>query len=125
MLLNLVLNAGDAMHGEGEVEIGWATAASREGERWCRLVVSDRGPGFDAAVRGKATQPFVSTKAAGQGTGLGLAICERIAAELGGRLAIGDRTGGGAEVALWLPLDGHRSALSGTSVASGKYSRIL
>ena len=120
VLLNLILNAGDAMGGAGEVEVGWSLETPRDGEPWCRLVVSDRGEGWADAVRGRATQPFVSTKGAGQGTGLGLAICDRIAAELGGRLVLSDRPGGGAEVALWLPLSDQASPLSVGSAVSGK-----
>jgi signal transduction histidine kinase len=62
----------------------------------------------------------VTTKAAGAGTGLGLSICERIAAELGGRLTLGDRAGGGAEAAIWLPMEVQPSPVSGSSPASGK-----
>ena len=125
VLLNLVLNASDAMEGHGEVTIRWEQVGSREGEGWCRLTVADAGPGWAESMRGRATQPFVTTKAAGQGTGLGLAICERIAAELGGRLSLGDRDGGGAEVSLWLPLSVQSPALSSESPVSWKYSRIL
>lgn len=120
VLLNLVLNAGDAVEGSGEVELCWEAVEPREGERWCRVSVLDRGPGWAEGVRERATQPFVTTKPAGQGTGLGLSICERIAAELGGRLSLSDRAGGGAEVALWLPMGRHGSGVSSASVTSGK-----
>jgi signal transduction histidine kinase len=120
VLLNLVLNASDAMKGEGEVEVAWQESRSATGERWCSIAVSDRGPGWAEEVRGRATHPFVTTKAAGAGTGLGLSICERIAAELGGRLTLGDRAGGGAEAAIWLPMEGQPSPVSGSSPASGK-----
>ena len=120
VLLNLVLNASDAMQGEGEVEVAWEESLNSAGERWCQIAVSDRGPGWADEVRGRATHPFVTTKAAGAGTGLGLSICERIAAELGGRLTLSDRAGGGAVSAIWLPMQGHASPVSGSSVASGK-----
>jgi two-component system NtrC family sensor kinase len=120
VLLNLVLNASDAMRGEGEVEVAWEESLNPAGERWCQIAVLDRGPGWAEEVRGRATHPFVTTKAAGAGTGLGLSICERIAAELGGRLTLSDRAGGGAVSAIWLPMQGHASPVSGSSVASGK-----
>jgi signal transduction histidine kinase len=120
VLLNLVLNASDAMKGEGEVEVAWQESQRGAGERWCSIAVSDRGPGWAAEVRGRATHPFVTTKAAGEGTGLGLSICERIAAELGGRLTLSDRLGGGAEAAIWLPMQVQSSPELGASVASGK-----
>lgn len=120
VLLNLVLNASDAMQAEGEVEVAWRESWSATGERGCSIAVSDRGPGWAEEVRGRATHPFVTTKAAGAGTGLGLSICERIAAELGGRLTLGDRAGGGAEAAIWLPMEGQASPVSGSSAASGK-----
>lgn len=106
VLLNLVLNASDAQGGQGEVTVTWRSACDAHGSHWVCLSVLDSGPGFSPALLARATQPFVTTKPAGEGTGLGLAICERIALELGGRLTLTNRAEGGAEVAIWLPAEG-------------------
>lgn len=122
VLLNLVLNASDAQAGQGEVEVEWRSERDAQGSAWVRLAVADRGPGFGPDLLQRATRPFVTTKPAGEGTGLGLAICERISLELGGRLTLTDREGGGAEVALWLPIEDYEGSSSpgGSSAVSGK-----
>ncbi len=97
VLLNLLLNAGDAMRGEGGVRIAgepdgcWPDGAAR-----IRLVVADDGPGIAPADLPRVFEPFFTTKEAGQGTGLGLAITQRIIASFGGAVAAGNAPGGGA-----------------------------
>jgi C4-dicarboxylate-specific signal transduction histidine kinase len=82
VFLNLLLNAGDAMGGEGAVTV---TAAAREGAVEVR--VADRGPGIPAADLPRVFDPFFTTKPPGQGTGLGLAVCHGIMESFGGAIS--------------------------------------
>jgi C4-dicarboxylate-specific signal transduction histidine kinase len=97
VLLNVLLNAGDAMKGAGKVRI----AAVREGD-WLRLTIADTGPGIPAEHLPHVFDPFFTTKDPGQGTGLGLAICYRIMESFGGEITAGNGEGGGAKLALRL-----------------------
>jgi signal transduction histidine kinase len=95
-LLNLVINAIQALPGGGEVRIRVGVEGAR-----VHVVVEDDGPGFDDEARRRALEPFYTTKDGG--TGLGLSIAFQIADQHGGDLKIGDRDGGGARLRLELP----------------------
>ena len=97
VLLNLILNAIDAMPGGGRLII----SANRRGEE-LEIIVRDNGKGIDPAVRDKLFSPFVTTKA--RGTGLGLAIAHRLVSQHGGHITAGDAEGGGAVFQILLPL---------------------
>jgi len=97
VFLNLLLNAGDAMGGRGEVRI----AGRREGARVV-VDVDDSGPGIPEAVRPRVFDPFFTTKEPGQGTGLGLAVCHGIMESMGGAIEAGPAPGGGARLRLTL-----------------------
>jgi len=87
VLLNLSLNAADAMREGAECAKGTLRIrALREGESLVRIDVEDSGPGIEEALREKVFEPFFSTKAAGEGTGLGLAICASLVDQAGGTL---------------------------------------
>lgn len=73
--------------------------------RWLAIKVADNGPGLPPEVRRHAFDPFYSGRAAGRGLGMGLAKCWRIVRQLGGKVSIAARTGGGTLVTLWLPAD--------------------
>ncbi len=77
VLLNLIVNAGQAIEGEGRVTI----AALREGDR-VHVSVADTGKGIPAEMRDRIFQSGFTTKAAGEGTGLGLTISKQIVEEL-------------------------------------------
>lgn len=98
-LVNLLLNAVQASPAGATVEL-MATVA----EGWLTVRVRDRGPGLPAADRTRLFEPFYTTKPVGAGTGLGLAVALGLVEQHGGRLALGDRAGGGAEARLELPL---------------------
>jgi len=96
VLLNLLINAADAMGGEGRISV------SSELESDGLLVhVLDDGPGLPPE-RGSLFEPFFTTKGAGEGTGLGLAICDKIAQDAGGYLVAEDGESGGARFSLFL-----------------------
>jgi signal transduction histidine kinase len=97
VLLNLLLNATEAMNGSGAIEI---TAAPVDG-RLC-ISVSDEGPGFDAAARARAFEPFFTTKEFG--TGLGLTNVRQMIEANDGEVTLGCGDAGGGRVSLWLEL---------------------
>jgi C4-dicarboxylate-specific signal transduction histidine kinase len=97
VLLNLLLNAADAMGGRGEVVI----AGRAEGGAVV-VDVEDSGPGIPEAVRPRIFDPFFTTKEPGQGTGLGLAVCHGIVESFGGSIEAGCAEGGGARLRLTL-----------------------
>lgn len=96
-LLNLVLNAIDAVDARGRVEI---SAAASPGEA-LKIEVCDDGPGVDAEVMDRIFNPFFTTK--DSGTGLGLAIAHRIIESHGGRIIVHNRSEGGACFTIELP----------------------
>lgn len=102
-LLNLVLNARDAVDDHGRLAIAVQERALPDGS-WVVIEVRDNGPGMSPEVLGHATEPFYTTKAAHQGTGLGLAIVQRSMEDHGGRLVIESAPGMGTTAALWFPL---------------------
>jgi two-component system NtrC family sensor kinase len=93
VLLNLLLNAADAIEGEGTISIA---LEHDEEDRSVLLSVADTGPGIAKEVRDRLFEPFVTTKPPGSGTGLGLAVCLTLVEDLGGTLEAGDAPGGGA-----------------------------
>jgi two-component system, NtrC family, sensor kinase len=97
ILINLLLNAAQAMGGEGQVRI----SALRE-EALLHVDVRDSGPGLSPEVRARLFEPFFTTKGR-QGTGLGLAVSLNLAQGMGGRLDARDGEGGGAWFRLSLP----------------------
>ncbi|RYX91903.1 MAG: PAS domain S-box protein [Comamonadaceae bacterium] len=112
-LLNLAINARDAMPEGGKLTI--ETRLSRLDERYTRdhselepgdylqLSVSDTGMGMSAEVLSKAFDPFFTTKPIGQGTGLGLSMIYGYARQSGGHVAIYSEPGKGTSVKLYLP----------------------
>ncbi|MCW6509598.1 ATP-binding protein [Lichenifustis flavocetrariae] len=109
-LLNLVVNARDAMPKGGTIVISGREEVLGPGNpqtltegRYVVLAVSDTGVGMDAATLTRAAEPFFTTKPVGKGTGLGLAMVHGLAAQAGGTLRIDSEPGHGTTVELWLP----------------------
>lgn len=99
VLLNLLLNAADAMGGRGRVRIsGREVGGTQEVE----IAIRDTGPGIAPEHLPMIFEPFFTTKPPGQGTGLGLAVCHGIVASFGGRITAENAEGGGAAFRLVL-----------------------
>jgi PAS domain S-box-containing protein len=107
-ILNLAINARDAMADGGVVTIGSRIADDwHEGLQPGRHVVisvSDTGHGIPAEVMHKVFDPFYTTKSVGKGTGLGLSQVYGIATQSGGTVRIDSTVGIGTEIEIWLPL---------------------
>jgi len=109
-LLNLAVNARDAMPDGGTLCISASAEAVGSGHRsklqpgrYIRLSVADTGSGMDEETIVRAVEPFFSTKGVGKGTGLGLSMVHGLASQLGGVLTIDSTLGVGTDVQLWLP----------------------
>lgn len=104
-LVNLVVNARDALIEGGEVRISAANHPGKPGGagNYVRIAVSDNGVGIPADVLAKVFDPFFTTKPVGQGTGLGLSQVHGFANQAGGRVEINSRLGEGTVVTIWLP----------------------
>src|SRR5205085_7304414 len=98
VLVNLLLNALDALPGGGRVEV----RLDRPDGGTVRLAVADSGAGIPDRVLSRLFTPFVTTKTTG--TGLGLSLSARILEEHGGAITGGNRPEGGARFVLTLPL---------------------
>lgn len=111
-VLNLALNARDAMPGGGRLHIGLANqrltrrAAGAAGPgpgEYVALTLADDGVGMDTAVQERAFEPFFTTKDSGQGTGLGLSMVFGFARQSGGQVDLDSERGRGTRVTLLLP----------------------
>jgi signal transduction histidine kinase len=96
-IVNLVLNAVDALQGRGKITI--ATGIADDGA-W--VEVADTGPGIPAEIRDRILEPFFTTKG-NLGTGLGVPIVYAFTERHGGRLEIRSETGQGATFRMWFP----------------------
>ena len=110
-LLNLIVNARDAMPAGGPILISATregvvdnTAATLPAGSFVRLVVKDSGTGMDADTLRRATEPFFTTKGVGKGTGLGLPMVHGMAQQIGGTFELLSRVGEGTSAVLWLPV---------------------
>jgi CheY-like chemotaxis protein len=113
VLMNLVVNAGDAMPDGGQITIGTANAdvdttflesnpEARAGP-FVRLSVSDTGCGMDEHTKAHIFEPFFTTKAVGKGTGLGLASVFGIVHQAGGWIDVESEPGRGSTFTIYLP----------------------
>jgi CheY-like chemotaxis protein len=113
-ILNLVINARDAMEGNGSltIETGDVTIADEGGDgldehlspgRYVTLAVTDTGPGVPPEMREKIFEPFYTTKPIGQGTGLGLPSVLGFVRQSGGAMRLYSEAGRGATFKLYFP----------------------
>ncbi len=82
VIVNLLLNAADAMEGRGSIHLRWEAYGVDRVRLWC----ADTGPGVDESAHAHLFDPFFTTKAPGEGTGLGLSICHTIVESMGGEV---------------------------------------
>ena len=113
-LLNLTLNARDAMPNGGVITIDARVGEASEDPglspgRYVRLRVVDTGEGMDEETLMRATEPFFTTKGVGKGTGLGLSMVHGLAQQSGGALRLRSSHGNGAAVEIWLPIASDRT----------------
>ena len=122
-LLNLVVNARDAMPDGGSITIRVDEVTAHEAEdleagRFVRLSVIDTGVGMDEETLQRAIEPFFSTKELGKGTGLGLSMIHGLAVQLNGALRLSSTPGQGTRADLYLPVTSLPTADSEPAIAS-------
>jgi CheY-like chemotaxis protein len=103
-LINVALNARDAMDGGGRIEVAARNALPGELDvlgRYVVIEVNDTGRGIDPAVLDRVLEPFFTTKPVGKGSGLGLSQVQALCQSAGGTVRIGSRPGGGTCVQLF------------------------
>jgi signal transduction histidine kinase/ActR/RegA family two-component response regulator len=106
-ILNLAINARDAMPNGGRITICAEFPPERPGTlgpgRYVRVQVRDTGTGMSEELLAKAVDPFFSTKPVGRGTGLGLSMVHGLAVQLGGLFELESEVGAGTTASIWLP----------------------
>jgi PAS domain S-box-containing protein len=112
VIMNLAVNARDAMPGGGRLRIETAVEeAGKSADQWhpgaragyIMLAVSDNGVGMGEETRRRMFEPFFTTKGSGKGTGLGLSMVQGIVEQSGGYLEVDSEPGRGTTVGLYLP----------------------
>jgi CheY-like chemotaxis protein len=113
ILLNLVVNARDAMPGGGRIIVETQRARLEKPTRdtllsappgsYVALSVKDTGTGMAAEIKAKLFEPFFTTKAVGKGTGLGLSVVYGVVKQLGGGIAVQSEPGRGSTFCIYFP----------------------
>lgn len=110
-LMNILLNARDAVEGGGRIAVraraeslGAGAAPELAPGRYAVIEVEDSGAGMDETTRQRIFEPFFTTKGAGRGTGLGLSMAYGVARQSGGGVTVDSRPGRGTTVRVYLPL---------------------
>ena len=118
-LINLVVNAKDAIEGPGAINISVSRhvladneVADLTGGSYVSVVVSDSGPGMTPEVLAQAFAPFFTTKESGKGTGFGLAQVDAFASQAGGKALVANNPIRGLSVTLLLPAQGEATDAS-------------
>ena len=125
-LLNLVLNAQDAIAQSGRIAIDHRPLV-RDGRDWVCVEVSDTGSGMDAVTLAHIFEPFFTTKDAERGSGLGLAMVKSFITQLGGQVEVRSQLGQGTTFTLTLPaaLPALPVARTPGPSAPGRTARVL
>ncbi|MEL6689421.1 MAG: ATP-binding protein [Pseudomonadota bacterium] len=131
-LLNLVVNAFDALSGAGTIRISCANLEAAEpgsdGPEFVEISVTDTGHGMSTETRLKATEPFFTTKPVGKGSGLGLSMVEGYVRQSDGFLRLYSQLGRGTQVSMLLPrskTQGPIAELGETGPRSGAGQTVL
>jgi len=131
ILLNLAVNARDAMPNGGQIVIATQEKVLREGDgprlkpgAYICLTVQDTGEGMDEATLQRAMEPFFTTKGPGKGTGLGLSMVHGVAEQSGGWFTLRSRKGEGTTAELWLPAAEKQAPVVDRSEREGNDARM-
>lgn len=135
VILNLALNASDAMDGQGLVHISTEAGQARgcrcdacgqafEGD-YAMIRITDTGVGIETDYRKQIFEPFFTTKGEGRGTGLGLAMVNRLMHEYGGHVMVASEVGRGTTFTLYLPLTEAPQASLNTETAAQGQAPVL
>jgi signal transduction histidine kinase/CheY-like chemotaxis protein len=133
-ILNLVLNARDAMPSGGTITIAAGNVGAAEVDGitklrpgdYVRVTVMDHGHGMSEEVLAQAFEPYFTTKETGKGTGIGLSMVQGMAAQLGGAVTVNSRVGHGTSVSLFFPrasedaVEERSSAISPVKTGKGR-----
>jgi PAS domain S-box-containing protein len=103
VILNLCVNARDAVAGDGRVTVSTSRRQGESGDR-VALVVADDGAGIPADIRDRVFDPFFTTKGVGAGTGLGLSTVHGVVHQHGGEVTVESEVGEGSRFTVLLPL---------------------
>ena len=123
IVVNLVINACDAMESLGNIRISVGVEEPSANERWqldlpegllAVLTVADDGPGMTEEIQARCLEPFFTTKERGHGTGLGLSTVYGLVKERGGQLRVTSWPGQGTSIRIWLPIALDANLSSGT-----------
>jgi two-component system, cell cycle sensor histidine kinase and response regulator CckA len=139
LILNLCMNACQAVDDAGQIEIRLESAVAgrmlrafypelEEGERLVVLRIKDNGCGMEQSVIDRVFEPYFTTKSAGEGTGLGLAVVYGIVKDLGGQISIDSKPGIGTVVTVILPVETGKARGEDPpkqSIPPGRGERIL
>jgi PAS domain S-box-containing protein len=139
VIVNLVVNARDALPRGGTIEISTSASIVTEGSvdatrgvapgRYTEIAVRDDGIGMDDTLLSRIFEPFFTTKEQGKGTGIGLAAVYGIVTQTGGRILVDSVTDGGSTFRVLLPQAGDAvpedPAVGGTKVGSGGTETVL
>ncbi|HEY6718441.1 MAG TPA: ATP-binding protein, partial [Reyranella sp.] len=131
-LLNLAVNARDAMPDGGTItiearerELAPANAFALDAGPYAVLSIVDHGEGMDDTTLQQAMEPFFTTKGVGKGTGLGLSMVHGLAEQSGGRLVLASEPGEGTTASLWLPvMRGAAQAETGATPVEGSSAAV-
>jgi two-component system, NtrC family, sensor kinase len=100
VVLNLILNAADALQGQAG---GRVSVVARSSDGGVRILVEDNGQGVPSSIADQIFEPFFTTKEVGKGTGLGLSVCQSLLAAVGGSLSLDTSYTSGARFVVHLP----------------------
>jgi two-component system cell cycle sensor histidine kinase/response regulator CckA len=123
IVVNLVINACDAMENAGRIRICLEAHEPTAEERWQNelpaspmavLTISDDGPGMTEDIQARCLEPFFTTKERGHGTGLGLSTVYGLVKDRGGQLRVTSAPGRGTSIRIWLPMALDAALSSGT-----------